>query len=201
MPRDAHAGRRSRRRSPPGAKTKMPSEVGGSPSHRVRVLDVEAIEVAVVGDGVVLEVADDDAFDGHGGAHQGRRGPLPCTLVDRRERIAADFGWHDDLTHVRYARGGRELRIGVGVARAAGAVRAALDWSRCPVAGAVFVHLRLAGVQQHQQPGVVGIVGVVDDGVDEIGCRDRRVVREVGGVAGVERDRVGAVLQTVRGRT
>jgi len=57
--------------------------------------------------------------------------------------------------------------------------------------------LRLTGVQQYKQPRVVGIGGIVDQSVEEICGRDRRVVRETDGVSHVESDRVGTVLQQI----
>ena len=61
----------------------------------------------------------------------------------------------------------------------------------------ILVDLRLTGLQQHQQPGVVEIVCVVDDGVDQIGRRHRAAVRKR---AAIQRDRVGTVLQRVVGK-
>ena len=72
-------------------------------------------------------------------------------------------------------------------------------WIDCVPPLPVFIDLRLAGIQQRQQPGIVRVVGVVDDGVLEIGGGDGGAGREVRGVAGQNGDRVGAVLQDARG--
>ena len=58
------------------------------------------------------------------------------------------------------------------------------------VAFAVFVKLRPAGRKDVEQAGIVRIVGVVDDRVDQSDVRDRRAVAEVGGIALEECDSV-----------
>ena len=68
-----------------------------------------------------------------------------------------------------------------------------------PDSSAGLVDLRLAGIEQDQQPRIVGIAGVVDQHVQEICRGHRRAWREVGGVARVKRGRVRAVLQQTVG--
>ena len=65
------------------------------------------------------------------------------------------------------------------------------------VARAVLVHLRLSGVEQGQQPGVVGVVGVVDDGVHQVGGGQGRAVGKVCRVTLVDGGGVRAILQAV----
>lgn len=50
-----------------------------------------------------------------------------------------------------------------------------------------LVFLGLSGRQGREETRVVGVVGVVDEGVDQVRLRDGRVIREVGGDADKER--------------
>ena len=78
-------------------------------------------------------------------------------------------------------------------------VRAALARLRGAASAAVFIDLRLSWIQQREQSCIVRIIRVVDDGVEEIRRGDGSAGGEVRGVAGEDRDRVGAVLQQMFG--
>jgi hypothetical protein len=81
----------------------------------------------------------------------------------------------------------------------AGTVWTSLIGIRRAVAAAVLVNLWLTAVEQDQQPGVICVIRVIDQGIEQIRGGDRRAVGKVRGVADIESDRVGAVLQqTIR---
>ncbi len=63
------------------------------------------------------------------------------------------------------------------------------------VAGAVFIALRLAGIQQHKQTAGIRVIGVIHNRIDQPIRGDRRVIGKVAGSAKVKRYRIRSVLQ------
>ena len=165
----------------PPVKTKMPSDVSTSPSLLAVGVCMKKPSGADRGDDVVL--------GGDGEAIERARRSRPLDGEDLERRTGVDGVGSGDV-----------LQISVGVAATPDAVRAALVRVVVLVAGAPLVDLGLAGVEQRQQAGVVGIGGVVDQGVDQVSGRDRGANGEVARISDVEGHGVGPVLQPVVGK-
>ena len=151
----------------------------------VFLLQVEAAERSGA-----LEVTDHNRLHDHSGTVEGAGGAGALDLVDQTRHWVR---WRH-LAHVGHADGRDELRIGLGVPGAAAAIRAALVGLGVPGTRLVLVHLWLAGIEEGQQTGIVGVGRVVDQGVNQVIGADRAPVGEIGRIAGVQGHRVLAVL-------
>ena len=77
------------------------------------------------------------------------------------------------------------MRVGRGITLSTAAIGTALARLNCSPSSAIFIDLRLSGIQQYKQAGIVVIAGVVDDSILEILRSDGRAVREVGCIGGI----------------
>ena len=85
--------------------------------------------------------------------------------------------------------------VACSVAGTARAIRTPLHRDRGAVSGSRFIYLRLACIQQHQQPCIVSLSRVIDYRVLQVRRRHRGAVGEVRGISLVDRHRVCAILQ------
>ena len=99
----------------------------------------------------------------------------PIQLADHDRTVARLRRGRAD---VRGAWSGDRLKVGRRVAGAARSIGTPLVRLFGAVAASVLVDLRLAIVQQREQHGLVGIVGVVDEGVAEVRRRERSIRSE-----------------------
>ena len=63
------------------------------------------------------------------------------------------------------------------------------------ITASVLIDLSLARIQKHQQPWVVCLASVINQRIEQIRRRHRRVSREIGGAPGVKRDCISTVLE------
>jgi hypothetical protein len=67
------------------------------------------------------------------------------------------------------------------------------------IAGGVFVHLRLTGVEQNKQPRIIRVVRIIDERIQQVRSRNRRPAGKVGSTSDIQRDRVRAILHCAIG--
>ena len=63
------------------------------------------------------------------------------------------------------------------------------------VSAGVLVDLRLDGIQKHKQTGVIRIVRVVHESIEQIRRGHMRAGRKIGGAPDVKRDCISTVLE------